>query len=370
MPAIYLDNNATAPLRPEARDALVAALGQVGNASSVHSFGREARKTVEMARESVSALVGSRARDVVFTGSGTEANNQVLKAWPERHLFVSAIEHDSVRDVEGHRQSQLPVASDGRLDVDASVQMIASHAKPCVVALMLVNNETGIQQPVGALAQALKSLNRDDIHFHCDAVQAAGKMWIDMVALGVDTMSLSAHKIGGPQGVGAVIHRPGLALPRLLDGGGQERRLRAGTENVAGIAAFGAAADQSALQLVTMKQLSLWRLQMVETLRASNDRLVFLSEHPTAQLGTTINFAVPGVRAETLVMRADLAGVAISAGSACSSGKVNQSPVAVAMGHGPDVAQGSVRVSLGWATTQEDVEMAAVRLASVVAKFA
>ena len=370
MPAIYLDYNATAPMRPEARDALVSVLGQVGNASSVHSFGRAARKNVEMARELVAALVGSRARDVVFTGSGTEANNQLLKAWPERHLFVSAIEHDSVRDVEGHRQSQLPVGPDGQLDVSASVQMVAAHAKPCVVAVMLVNNETGIQQPVAALTQALKNLGRSDIHVHCDAVQAAGKMWIDMVALDVDTMSLSAHKIGGPQGVGAIIHRPGLALPRLLDGGGQERRLRAGTENVAGIVAFGAAADQSMLQLGSMKQLSQWRLEMVQKLQVANGRLVFLSEHPTAQLGTTVNFAVPGVRAETLVMRADLAGVAISAGSACSSGKVNQSPVAVAMGHGPEVAQGSVRLSLGWATTLQDVETATDRLASVVAKFA
>jgi len=368
--AIYLDYNATSPMRLEAREALVSVLSQVGNASSVHSFGRAARKHVETAREQVAALVGSRARDVVFTGSGTEANNQVLKAWPNRHLFVSAIEHDSIRDVEAHRHTLLPINADGRLDLKGSIQIISNHTGPCVVALMLVNNETGIRQPVAELASELKKLGRDDIHLHCDAVQAAGKMWIDMVALDADTMALSAHKIGGPQGVGALIHRPGLSLPRFLDGGGQERRLRAGTENVAGIAAFGAAAEQSMLQLGEMKQLSQWRDQIVGDLRSANDRLVFLSESAATQLGTTINFAIPGVRAETLVMRADLAGVAISAGSACSSGKVNQSPVAVAMGYGPEIAEGSVRVSLGWATTAEEIELASRRLCKVVMKFA
>ena len=369
MSPIYLDYNATAPLRPQAHAAVMAAMDHVGNASSVHGFGRKARASVEAAREHVASLVGARARDVIFTGSGTEANNHVLKAWPDRHLFVSAIEHDSIRDVETHRQTLLPVGKDGRLDVEASVQIIEAYVGPCVVAVMMVNNETGIKQPVAELVASLRALNRRDMHVHCDAVQAAGKMWIDLSTLDLDSLALSAHKIGGLPGVGALVHRPGLSLPRLLDGGGQERRQRAGTENIPGIAAFGAAADQCLRELGSMAQLKTQRNKLVAHIRAANPRALFLSENNQYQLGTTINVALPGVKAETLVMRADLAGLAISAGAACSSGKVNFSPVALAMGYDQSVAEGSVRLSIGWATNEAELVEACHRLDGIFAKF-
>ena len=348
---------------------MLTAMAQPGNASSVHGPGREARRRIEHAREQVAQLAGARSRDVVFTGSGTEANNQILANFKDRRLFVSAIEHDSTLNAAAQGATLLPVGSDGLLDVAASLTMIASCDQPCLVAVMAVNNETGLIQPILELSQGIKALDRDHdrnpVHLHCDAVQGAGKMWLDMVAMGVDSFSLSAHKLGGPQGVGALIHAPGLELAPLVRGGGQERRMRAGTENVAGIVGFGAAALASLDELADsakMRAQRARRQRLVDAISQLCPTAVFFSEHAERQLGTTINVALPGKRAETSVMKFDLAGIAISAGSACSSGKVNQSAVIMAMSGDDVLAQASIRLSMGWATTDAQIDEVIERL--------
>ena len=362
----YLDWNATAPMREEAKAAYTAAVSRVGNPSSVHAEGRAARALIETAREQVAALVGAQPGNVVFTASGTEANMLALtpaietadNKGPRSRLFLSAIEHVSVR--AGGRFpregiEELPVRPDGRLDLAALAAAIANTPRP-LVSLMLANNETGIVQPVaeaGAIVHAAGGL------IHVDAVQAAGRIPCDITALGADLLTMSAHKIGGAKGSGALIRaREDIHFTEpLVRGGGQERGLRAGTENVPGIAAFGAAAAAARVgRAGEAAHMSRLRNELeVGLLAVTPDATVF--GHETVErLPNTTLFTVAGVKAETAVIAFDLEGVAVSSGAACSSGKVQPSHVLAAMGVSAPLQRGALRVSLGWNSTEADVE--------------
>jgi cysteine desulfurase len=362
---VYFDWNATAPLREAARQALQEALAVSGNPSSIHAEGRSARRLVEDAREQVAQLAGAHRADVIFTSSGSEANALALTPFietasekrPRDRLFMSAIEHSSVR--AGGRFPReaiedLPVDADGRLDLTALAQSLTRASRP-IVSIMLANNESGVIQPI---AEAAALVHATGGLLHVDAVQAAGRIACDIGALGADLLTLSAHKIGGPKGVGALIRARDdihFADP-LIRGGGQERGLRAGTENVAGIAAFGAAAAlalaQGANEAAAMLAL---RNRLEAGLKAIAPQAVIFGES-AARLPNTTLFALPGMKAETAVIAFDLEGVAVSSGAACSSGKVQPSHVLAAMGVSPALTQAAVRVSLGWATSERDIE--------------
>jgi cysteine desulfurase len=366
-PRIYLDYNATAPLITEAREALIAALALPGNASSVHGEGRQARRIVEAARAKVAALVGAAAKSIIFTSGATEANvtaltpNYVIggKSLAATHLIVSSVEHPSALKSTRFDPSvtrQIPVDANGVIDLAALAAMVADVASTGgvpLVALQLANNETGVIQPVPEAARIVHAAGGI---IHCDAVQAAGRIPIDVRELGVDTMALSAHKIGGAQGVGALILAEGRAHPApLITGGGQEGWRRAGTEPVAGIAAFGAAAEAALVGLEQAPELAARRDRLqAELVRVSNQALVFAGAVP--RLPNTIALAVPGVAAETAVIAFDLAGVALSSGSACSSGKVSPSHVLKAMGVSSDLARGGLRLSIGMGTTDAELD--------------
>ena len=348
----YLDWNASARLRPQAQAAIASALAVTGNPSSVHGAGRAARRLVEEARERVAALVGAAPRDVVFTAGGTEANMLALSPALGATLLVSAIEHPSV--LSGGRfdaAEQIPVTAAGRLDLSALDQLLAGRPRP-LVSLMLANNETGVIQPV---AEAAAKVHAAGGLLHVDAVQGPGRIPCDFRTLGTDLMTLSAHKIGGPQGVGALIRGEGLALDPLITGGGQERGARAGTENVAGIAGFGAAAEAAGQALAEESQrMRVLRDRLEAGIRAIAPEAVIFGVE-AARLPNTTLFGVPGLKAETTVIAFDLEGIALSSGAACSSGKVAPSHVLAAMGIKPELARSAVRVSLGYSTSDEDV---------------
>lgn len=358
---IYLDWNATTPLRPEARAAMAAAWDLVGNPSSVHAEGRQARRVVEDARVAVASAVGADSRNVVFTSGGTEANVLALTPGlvrkpgvPVRRLIVSAVEHASV--LAGGRFATadiqvLGVDRDGVVRPD-DLRTLLTNGEPALVSVMLANNETGALQPIPELAGIVHDAGG---LLHVDAVQAFGKISIDISQLQVDLLSISAHKIGGPKGVGALVMANGVAgLDALLRGGGQELGRRAGTENVPGIAGFGAAVMAAMASLDDMKRVEKLRLRLEAGLRQSSNGLVFAQDVP--RLPNTVLFGAPGLRAETAVIGFDLEGIAVSSGSACSSGKVQPSHVLEAMGFGPELTRGAVRLSLGWSTTEADVD--------------
>ena len=352
---VYMDHNATTAVRPEARDAVALALALTGNPSSVHGSGRTARRLVEDARDAVAALVGAEPAWVVFTSGGTEANNLALRVLPKRApILCSAVEHTSVLSVMDGIV-EIPVDGDGVVDLGALEALLAGEDTPALVSVMLANNETGVLQPVADVAALA---HEHGALIHCDAVQAAGKMAIDFRALGCDLMSLSAHKIGGPSGVGALVVTSGvegdLALIPMLRGGGQERGRRAGTENVPGIAGFGAAARAAREGLADFARLGRWRERIENRLRQHAGSRVYGFGAP--RLANTSCLTMPGVEAETQVIQLDLAGVAVSAGAACSSGKVEPSRVLAAMGVDANEAATAIRVSLGWSTTEDDAD--------------
>jgi cysteine desulfurase len=355
---IYLDWNAAAPLRGEARAAALAALQVNGNPSSVHGEGRAARRLVEQAREQVAALVGAEPRNVVFTSGGTEANMLALvPREPRQRLLASAIEHPSV--LAGGRfpagsVEHLPVSGDGQIDLAALEQRLAALGSPVLVSIMAANNETGVVQPVSQAARLVHSAGG---LLHVDAVQVAGRIGWDISAMGADLVTLSAHKIGGPKGVGALIGRTGLdAVKPLITGGGQERGARAGTENVAGIAGFGAAAAAARASLAAeAARMGALRERLEIGLKAASPEVVIFGIEAERLPNTTL-FAASGMKAETAVIAFDLEGVAVSAGAACSSGKVQASHVLAAMGVPPQLARAAVRVSLGPTTTESDVD--------------
>jgi cysteine desulfurase len=359
---VYLDWNATTPLRPEAREAMAAAWDLCGNPSSVHAEGRHARRLIEEARALVAGAVGAASKNLVFVSGGTEANALALtpglrrdSTSPVERLVVSAIEHASV--LAGGRFpteaiESVGVTSAGLLDLDRLRARIDGRP-PALVSVMLANNETGAVQPLqeaGAIVHAAGGL------LHVDAIQAFGKIPFNMNAVNADLVTLSAHKIGGPKGVGAVVLADRvMGLEPLLRGGGQELGRRAGTENVAGIAGFGAAVRAAMGTLGSeATRLQALRNRLEKGLHETPDVVVFSSDIP--RLPNTTLFTVPGLKAETAVIGFDLAGVAVSSGSACSSGKVQPSHVLQAMGFGEGIAQGAVRLSLGWSTSDADID--------------
>lgn len=365
---VYLDHNATTTVRPEAVAAVSAALTLTGNASSVHGYGRAVRQTIEEARQAVAGLAGAEASGLIFTSGGTEANNLALKGLPASRLLVAATEHASVLEAVPTAE-RLPVSAVGVLDLAALEETLEAArderddagAGPTLVSVQWANNETGVIQPVAEIAALA---HRHGALFHCDAVQAAGKISLDMAATKIDFLTLSAHKIGGPQGVGALAMAPGRRLAALLQGGGQEQSFRAGTENLPGIAGFGAAAQAitaqagkvqaSAADWAGQAGIAALRDELETTLRTiAPDVIVFGAG--AARLANTSCFAQPGLLSETQLMALDLAGVAVSAGSACSSGKVAPSHVLAAMGVEADVAGAAIRVSLGWNSRPSDV---------------
>jgi cysteine desulfurase len=359
---VYLDWNATTPLRDEARRAISDALDLPGNASSVHAEGREARKWIESARSAVAKAVGTVPRNVVFTSGGTEANALALAPNLRRgtgpaveRLVVSAIEHASV--LSGGRFPRelietVRVTPAGVVDLDHLRQLLRA-GPPALVSVMLANNETGAIQPIAEVAEIVHAAAG---LLHVDAIQAFGKIRFDMGETGADLLTLSAHKIGGPKGVGALVLSEGVSgLEPLLRGGGQELSRRAGTENVAGIAAFGAAAAAAmAARPAEGGRLRVLQGRLEEGLRLTPGVIVFSDSGQ--RLPNTTLFTAPGLKAETAVIGFDLAGIAVSSGSACSSGKVQPSHVLEAMGFEPDIAQGAVRLSMGWSTRDADID--------------
>ncbi len=372
----YLDYNATARLRPEARAAALHAMETTGNPSSVHAEGRAARAIVEDARSEVARLAGVSSRCVTFVSGGAEAANAALnplfgagrRAAPLDRLIVSAGEHACV--LSGHRfpaAEAAPLRPDGRIDLDW-LEAACRGPGRALVALQGANNETGVVQPV---AEAAAIAHAAGGFLFCDAVQMAGRVDCDIAALGADALMLSAHKIGGLKGAGALVTaRPEVSLGApLIRGGGQERGARAGTEAVAAIAAFGAAARVALAEAATEPaRLAGLRDRLAVAVRSvAADAMIFSEAAP--RLPNTVSFAVPGVEAATLMIALDLAGIAVSSGSACSSGKVAPSHVLAAMGVRPELARGAIRLSLGWASEEADVERFAQAFASVMARM-
>jgi cysteine desulfurase len=364
----YLDYNATAPLRPEARDAMLCVIDEVGNASSIHAEGRGARAQIESARRQIAALVGAAPDDVILTSGGSEANALALRgaiqaaaAAGERitRLIVSSIEHDSIlanasaceEITPGLRVVTCPVTSQGIVDIAEFKRILGEGKGRALVSVMAANNETGVVQP---LSDVIAVARAHDALVHSDAVQMAGKLPVNFADLGLDYMTISAHKLGGPQGAGALIARQGAPLARQIAGGGQEFGRRAGTENVVAIAGFGAAA------LAALRGLSLWstrrdwRDALERRLKAANPGAVVVA-CDFDRMPTTICIAAPSVPAENMVIALDLDGFAVSAGAACSSGKVSQSHVLTAMGVAPHVAATAIRVSFGWDSTEQEL---------------
>jgi cysteine desulfurase len=357
---VYLDHNATSPLRPEARAAMLAALELPGNAQSVHADGRRARATIEAARRSVAAAVYANADDVVFTSGGTESNALALRgavqgaaAAGERitRLIISAVEHESVRATAalceetfpGLRVLVCPVKASGVLDVSELGRLLSEGKGRALVSLMAANNETGVVQPV---EEAAKVAHAHGALVHSDAVQAVGKIAVD--ACLIDYLSFNAHKFGGPQGVGALVVRNGAPLAPQIRGGGQEFGRRAGTENVAAIAGFGAAVEAAQRSPLNAG----WRSALERKLLSAVPRAVVFGAD-AERLANTVCIAAPGVPSENMVIALDLDGFSVSAGAACSSGKVTQSHVLTAMGVEPALAACAIRVSFGWNTTEQ-----------------
>lgn len=349
---VYLDHNATSPLRPAAAIAMRAALDDVGNPSSVHSFGQRARRLVDGARQQIADVLAASALDVIFTSGGTEANNLALLGSPVERLLVSAVEHDSVlaaARAAGRALDVLPVDGDGRVDLTILERRLANGAGRALVSVMFANNETGVVQPVAEVARLARAAGA---LFHCDAVQALGRLPLLPALLDADLVTLSAHKIGGPPGVGALVLRGDHALTPQLHGGGQERFRRAGTQNVPGIAGFGSvigdvyASGQEIQRLATLRDLLERELSQAGALIVGGG---------APRLPNTSAVAMPGVKSETQVIALDLDGIAVSAGAACSSGKVARSHVLDAMQVADEVALSTIRISLGWSTQEVDI---------------
>ena len=348
---VYADYNATAPLRAEARAAMIDAMAVLGNPSSVHGPGRAARALIETARREVAALVNAAPQSVIFTSGGTEASALALKGCGRSRIVISAIEHEAVLEAIPAAK-RLPVNTDGVLDLDMVRAALSDGGGDCLISVQWANNESGVLQPIEHIVEIAHA---HGALVHSDAVQAVGKLPVDMKAIGVDLMSVSAHKIGGPMGAGALIAREGLDVQAVQSGGGQEKGRRSGTENVIGIAGFGAAARASLTTLGDWQRVSALRDRFEEALQGVGDDTRIFSSG-VARLPNTTCVSIRGLRAETQVISLDLAGIAVSSGSACSSGKVRRSHVLDAMDPGTMDAGTAIRVSIGWDTTEQDID--------------
>ena len=351
MTRIYLDYNATTPIRPEAIAAVAEAMYHTGNASSVHFNGRGARKFVEDARSHVATLCGVRPAQVIFNSGATEGNNTVLSGYRDKIVFVSSVEHPSSHAPAPHAH-HIPVTRDGLIDVNTLEHMLIEH-KPELVSVQWVNSETGVTQDIAKISALIKS---HGAMIHSDSVQAAGRIPLDFKSSGLDYMTISAHKFGGPQGVGALIFRDGLQIPKFILGGGQEKRQRAGTENVAAIAGFGIAAKLAYEQMDTYQtHCKTLQTRFESGLKQISNDIVIVGEN-APRVPNTSNVMLAGVSAETQLMAMDLDGVSVSSGSACSSGAFKPSHVMTAMGFDEDSAKASLRFSWGWASTASDID--------------
>jgi cysteine desulfurase len=345
----FFDHNATTPIRPSAREAVILAIDDIGNPSSVHSFGRGARKKVETARKIIADALNVSTGQVFFNSGATEGNNTILKGFNGKRVLCSAVEHLSSIDC-GIQMELIPVTPDGVVDLSELQKMVADNP-PALISVMMVNNENGVIQPVSEISKIAKSVGA---LFHCDAVQSFGRIPFTRESIGADYITISSHKIGGTQGTGAIIVAPNTYLPKLVEGGGQEKRMRGGTENVPGISAFGAAAKEAIEQLDTYQKLSILRDKIETELLKSNAVRVYGRD--TNRVSNTISCTVDGVAGETLLMAFDIEGIALSAGAACSSGTTRMSHVLTAMGVEGKPDRAPLRISLGWSSTEKDVE--------------
>ena len=377
---IYLDHNASAPLRPAAKAAIANAYDSFGNASSVHQAGRAARARIERAREAVARLAACESSEVVFTSGGSEANALALRGAVAgaaetgsrvARLMISAIEHDSVRanavalaeNTPGLKLQEIPVTANGTLQLSALREMLMHGKGRVLISVMAANNETGVLQDVPQIAKIMKQEGGAEALLHVDAIQAAGRTSRSFSK--ADYLSLSAHKIGGPQGVGALIVRNPAPLSAQIAGGGQEMGRRAGTENVAAVCGFGAAVEETTPE----SESASLRDCFEAALKSLVPEVVIFGES-AERLGNTSNFAIPGVSSETALIALDLDGIAVSSGAACSSGKVKPSHVLAAMGAPETLARCAIRISFGWTNQQSDVDAVLNSLERLLARRA
>ena len=345
----YMDYNATCPLLPAAKEAMLDVMDAPNNASAVHKTGRNAHLHVEKSRQIIANTLNAKAEGVIFTSGATEANNTILRGFQNRDIFVSALEHPAVLNATPDA-TILPVNQNGLVDLEALDTALANSKRPALVSIMLVNNETGVIQPLKNISDIV---HRHGGLLHSDCVQALGRIDIDMQDMGIDILSLSGHKIGGPQGIGALVIDPKIEFTPLLRGGGQEKNRRAGTENVTGIVGFGAAIENLDKERVKTLEQMRDRLES-ELLEISPEVIIHAKDAP--RVSNTSMFSLPGISSDTQMIHMDLAGIAVSNGSACSSGRVEPSHVLKAMGCGDDIASSALRISLGWASQESDID--------------
>lgn len=349
--SIYLDHNATTPVKPAVRETMLEMLDFAGNASSIHKAGRTARMRIEEARAGIARFVNAGARDiVVFTSGATEANNMLLRGCKLERIIASAIEHPSILQT-GMATDIIPALPSGLVDIDALDRMLAANTRQTLISVMTVNNETGVIQPIEDI---VKIARKHSALVHTDAVQAAGRISLDIQKLGVDFMTLSAHKMGGPQGAGCLVIANCAVVSPLLKGGNQEKSLRAGTENLAGIAGFAAAAALA--DCADAAQHRHWRDKLETALAAKAPTLHIFGKN-APRVANTSMFCLEGASSETQLIALDLAGICVSNGSACASGTVHASHVLQAMGATHAQAASSLRVSMGWNTSEKDIDM-------------
>ncbi len=358
---IYLDYNATAPLRPEARKALLTLIdgdNYAHNASSVHNFGRAGRRIIEQAREQVATIIGADTNQVLFNSGATEGNNTVLRhfsaQYPNDYIIVSGAEHPSTSEVSHYhdRVLTIPLLTNGLTDLDALDNMLEEHKNVSLISCMHVSNETGSIQNVSDIS---KKAHKSGALMHCDATQSVGRIPVDMKGMGIDFLTFSSHKIGGPQGVGALALGMCGQTPTLIYGGGQEKSARAGTENIAGIAAFGAAAKAALSQLDDYQNLTVMRDRLETELKDISPDIVIHGED-APRVANTSFFSLPGTNSQSLLMALDLDKIAVSNGSACSSGTVKPSKTLESMGHLKETTNSALRISMGWATKGTDID--------------
>jgi cysteine desulfurase len=377
MKRVYLDHNATTPLHPEVLEAMLPYYKEAfGNPSTIYSFGQETRKATDEAREKVANLIGASPEEIIFTSGGTEANNLALKGVAAalekkgRHIITSSIEHHAVLSTleylekRGYTVSFLPVDEHGWLDPKEVEEAITSQT--ALISVMHANNEVGTIEPIAKIGEIAR---RAGIYFHTDAVQTIGKIKVNVDDLKVDLLSLSAHKFYGPKGAGALYVRKGTRIHPLLHGGYQERRRRAGTENVAGIVGLGKAAEIASKEMVQQSRRESNLRDRLEKMIGENINHCRLNGHPTRRLPNTLNISFEFIEGESLILNLDLKGVAVSTGSACTSGSLEPSHVLMAMGVAPEIAQGSIRFSLGRDNQKEDIDYTVENLVEIVARL-